>query len=201
MFQLFGFFVLVFLPECFLNVLTLNFRFTEEFKCDNCGCLWGVLEPLLYAPQRSNCWTATNILVDRNASIDNWFLVFLSISTRSSSNSCPWPTTCWKEICLGKFLRPTSQTVAMMIWTNSLHIKKTQKSISVLVPISFSHHVSLSSVVSSLLMCLGGFGAAAIDWKLFHGIVFVKGRYLIKYFFIFLLGFFYPRWSKWILKW
>lgn len=34
-------------------------------------------------------------------------------------------------------------------------------------------------------MLLGGFGAAVIDWKQFGDMVFVKGRYLIKYFYIF----------------
>lgn len=34
-------------------------------------------------------------------------------------------------------------------------------------------------------MFLGGFGAAVIDWNQFNDILFVKGRCLIKYFYIF----------------
>lgn len=130
------------------------------------------------------CCKTTKIVVERNASLILFFLTLSSISIRLSSSFCPWPTVCWKGICLGKFWRLTSPTAAVTTWTNSPHNKKNSE-----VLFSSSSYKLFPPFVFvfclSFLMFLGGFGAAVIDWNQFNDILFVKGRCLIKYFYIF----------------
>lgn len=77
----------------------------------------------------------------------------------------------------------------------------TPKYTSALALISFSPPFVPVFCRVSLLMFLGGFGAAAIDGYQFNDILFVKGRRSNKVFFIYLLFLYlYLRRSSWLLK-
>lgn len=104
-------------------------------------------------------------------------LLSSSTSTKLSSNFCPWPTACWKGICLVKFWRPISPAVAMATQTNYLRIKKKEKK----TPRSLSC-IKLSFLMSLSTVCcvFSVFGAAVTDENQFSHMLFVKT--LIKHF-------------------